>query len=607
MSSSILTHLWQRTHHLAQLTKSNAGHETTLMGWVAARRDHGNVIFIDLRDREGITQIVFDPSSAPKAHALAEECRNEFVIAIKGIVRNRPAGMVNPQMTTGEIEVLVQDAQILNRAETLPFQIQDRIDANETLRLKYRYLDLRRPHLKKNIMTRIKFIRAMRREMEAKGFLDIETPFLYKSTPEGAREFLVPSRIHPGQFYALPQSPQLFKQVLMVAGFEKYYQVVKCFRDEDLRADRQPEFTQIDCEMSFVDEEQVTATFEEVIAKAVGEVISQKIPYPFPRMHYDQAMAEYGCDKPDTRFDLKLIELTETLRDCKFQVFASALATGGIVNALCLKGKAESYSRKDLDDLGEIAKQHGAKGLAWAKVGAGNGEASWQSPIAKHLGDALIDAVNAKTGAKPGDILLFGAGAFATTKAVLSAVRLHLGRQLQLFDPTALNFLWVTHFPLLEKDDKGRYMACHHPFTSPRPDFVQYLDTDPLKVKASAYDLVLNGNEIGGGSIRIHNPELQAKLFKVLGLSEEDTRAKFGFLLDALKFGAPPHGGLAFGVDRITMILSGEESIRDVIPFPKTNKGACLMTEAPSPVTLDQLRDLHIRVQQLATESKPQT
>ena len=604
MSSPILSHLWHRTHHLAQLTKSNAGNETVLMGWVAARRDHGNVIFIDLRDREGITQVVFDPSSAPAAHALAEECRNEFVIAVKGVVRHRPNGMVNLQMHTGEIEVLVQEAQILNRSEALPFQIQDRIDANEALRLKYRYLDLRRPHLKKNIMTRIKFIKLMRREMEAKGFLDIETPFLYKSTPEGAREFLVPSRIHAGQFYALPQSPQLFKQVLMVAGFEKYYQVVKCFRDEDLRADRQPEFTQIDCEMSFVDEEQVTANFEEIIANAVSEMIGTKIPFPFPRMKYDDAMEHYGCDKPDTRFDLKLIDLTETVRECKFQVFAQALATGGIVNALCLKGKADRYSRKDLDDLGELAKQHGAKGLAWAKVGAGTGENSWQSPIAKHLGDSLIDSINAKSGASPGDILLFGAGVFATTKAVLSAIRLAIGRQLQLFDPAALNFLWVTHFPLLEKDDKGRFMACHHPFTSPRPDFAHFLDSDPLKVRASAYDLVLNGNEIGGGSVRIHNPDLQAKLFKILGLTEEETRAKFGFLLDALKFGAPPHGGIAFGVDRITMILAGEESIRDVIPFPKTNKGACLMTEAPSPVSLDQLRDLHIRVQQLAEVSK---
>ena len=444
----------------------------------------------------------------------------------------------------------------------------------------------------------------MRSALEDAGFLDIETPYLYKSTPEGAREFLVPSRVHPGEFYALPQSPQLFKQVLMVAGFERYYQVVKCFRDEDLRADRQPEFSQIDCEMSFVDMEAVMETFEAVIKKGFGAVSGKEWTEAFPRMTYKDAMENYGCDKPDTRFELFLKDVSKTVGSAEFKVFQSALSSGGIVNAIVVPGAAESFSRKDIDGLTEIAQQHGGKGLAWAKLKAGKGVESWQSPIAKFLGDDIVDALTNTLSAQPGDLVLFGAGDYAGTKSSLSAVRLELGKRLKLMNAEQYNFLWVTEFPLFEKDEEtGRFISCHHPFTSPMGEDIEILESDPSAARAAAYDLVLNGNEVAGGSIRIHDEQLQAKVFGLLGLSDEQARAKFGFLLDALKFGAPPHGGIAFGLDRLVMLLTGAESIRDVIAFPKTNKAACLMTEAPSAVSTDELRDLHIRVQKLSLDT----
>ncbi len=594
---------WYRSHNLGELTAQHHGQQVTLMGWVQTRRDHGNLIFIDLRDRFGFTQVVLDPAHNSKVLEIGEKLRNEFVLAVKGVVNKRPDGMVNSKVTTGAIEVIVDEAKLLNPSEPLPFQIQDLTEASETIRLKYRYLDLRRTTLKNNILARIAFVREMRRALEDENFLDIETPYLYKSTPEGAREFLVPSRVHAGKFYALPQSPQLYKQVLMISGFDRYYQVVKCFRDEDLRADRQPEFSQIDLEMSFVDLEQVLGTMERVISRAWEKASGARVPTPLPRMSYDDAMEHYGCDKPDTRFDLKLQNLTSLVQKTEFKVFVNAVSTGGIVNALFLKGQAEAFSRKDLDELQEIAKQYGAGGLAWAKVKDGKGQESWQSPIAKFLGDAVVESINQKLGAQANDLILFAAGDYKTTKASLCALRLELGKRLKLYNPKQFNFLWVLDFPSFERDaETGRLIACHHPFTAPRDEDLHMLDTTPEKIKAKAYDLVLNGNEVAGGSIRIHDQVLQAKIFQTLGLTPEEAQSKFGFLLEALRYGAPPHGGMAFGLDRLVMLLTGSESIRDVIPFPKTNKATCLMTEAPSEVTAEELRNLHIRVQKLTLE-----
>lgn len=594
---------WKRSHNLSALTASNDGENVTLMGWVNSRRDHGNLIFIDLRDRYGITQVVLDPAETQGVLEIGEKVRNEYVLAIQGKVRKRPDNMINPKLSTGTIEVIATSAKILNSADTLPFQIQDQLEASEAIRLKYRYLDLRRPTLKNNMITRALFVREMRRALEDENFLDIETPLLYKSTPEGAREFLVPSRVHAGKFYALPQSPQLFKQVLMISGFDRYYQVVKCFRDEDLRADRQPEFSQIDLEMSFVDQEQIMGTMEKVISRAWEKVASTKVPTPLPRLTYDQCMEEYGNDKPDTRFELRISNLSDILAKAEFKVFATALSTGGIVNALCVKGSSELLTRKELDELTEVARHHGAGGLAWAKIKEGTGQESWQSPVAKFLTNEVIDEINKKVGAVVGDTILFGAGDYRSTKASLSAVRLELGKRLNLFDPKQFNFLWVVDFPSFERDaDTGRLIACHHPFTSPRDEDMHLLETAPEKVKAKAYDLVLNGNEVAGGSIRIHDQELQSRIFKLLGLTMEEAQSKFGFLLDALKFGAPPHGGMAYGLDRLVMLLTGSDSIRDVIAFPKTNKATDLMTEAPTEPSANELRNLHIRVQKMTLE-----
>jgi aspartyl-tRNA synthetase len=587
---------WRRSHNCGDLTAAQAGQEVLLMGWVHRRRDHGNVIFIDLRDRFGITQIVFDPQIHRASHQIAEHLRTESVVAIKGNVRQRPAGMANADLKTGEIEVMVTTLKLLSRAENPPFAINEDAEVSEIVRFKYRYLDLRRDHLQKNLVQRARIVQLFRSQLEKHGFTEFETPYLYKSTPEGAREFLVPARMHPGQFYALPQSPQLFKQLLMISGFDRYYQVVRCFRDEDLRADRQPEFTQVDCELSFADAELAMQTFEGVMRGVYDNFFATKLP-PFKRLSFDEAMARYGSDKPDLRFGLPIVEVSEQVRPVEFRVFADALKAKGSVHAIVVPDGAESLTRKDLDDLTAVAVEHGAKGMAWAKKSAGTGIASWASPIAKFLTDSVISAIEAATDLKPGGLILFGAGPRTETLTQLGQVRLKLGTMLDLRKPDQFEFCWVHKFPLWEKDKRsGRWVSCHHPFTLPLEQDIGKLESDPEAVRASAYDMVLNGNEIAGGSIRIHDPALQRRVFKMLGLSEEEITQKFGFLLQALSYGAPPHGGIAFGLDRLVMCLLGAHAIRDVIAFPKTQKGSCLMTESPAAVGFDQLSDLHIRL-----------
>ena len=587
--------VWKRSHTCGDLRAEHDGIEVILMGWVAKRRDLGGLVFIDLRDRFGITQVVLDPTKNPELKDKAKDIKNEFVLSIKGKVGKRPEGMVNKEMITGAIEVQVEEIRIDNKCDILPFAVTEKSEASEHLRLKYRYLDLRRQVMKERIVARSKITSLVRRGLEEFGFLDLETPYLYKSTPEGAREFLVPSRINTNKFYALPQSPQLFKQIYMISGFDRYYQIVKCFRDEDLRADRQPEFTQIDCEMSFVDESELIATITAVTKELVNEYLQREVISEIPHMTYAQAMEEYGCDKPDTRFALKLNNLTTLAKNCEFKVFQDAASSGGIVNAIVIKGAAETYSRKKIDELTEIAKHHGSKGLAWLKKKAGTGIGSWQSPISKFFNDDFVRSFEEKIPLEANDLVLFGAGSYETVKASLSALRNHIGAELQLFKKSDLNFLWVTEFPLMEQDvETGKWSARHHPFCMPREEDLHLLDTEPEKVRAAAYDLVCNGYEIAGGSIRIHKPEIQAKVFAKIGMSPEEAEKKFGFLLEALKFGAPPHGGIAFGLDRLVMLLTGCDAIRDVIAFPKTQKASCLMTEAPSPVPRASLDELGI-------------
>ncbi len=583
---------WKRSHYCGDISAADIGQEVILMGWVQRRRDHGGLIFIDLRDREGIAQLALDPDRDPDAHGKAEQVRNEFVVAARGVVSPRPEGTVNSKMKTGEVEVEVRELRILNSAQTPPFMIDEFSDVAENIRLKHRFLDLRRGPLQRNLLLRHQVSKTVRRYLDDAGFVEIETPVLTKSTPEGARDYLVPSRVTPGTFFALPQSPQLFKQLLMVSGFDRYYQIVKCFRDEDLRADRQPEFTQIDCELSFVDRDQIISIMETMIAEVFQVTLGVKVALPMTRISYTESLARFGVDNPDLRFDLELVELSNQVKDSGFKVFAEVVKKGGIVKALNAKGCAK-FSRKEIDDLTEFAKIYGAKGLAYVKV---QEDGSWQSPIAKFFTDKEITNIDQALQAEPSDLLLFVADSFRITNETLGRLRGHLGQKLGLASKDDYRFAWITDFPLLEWDGEARrHVAVHHPFTAPVEEDMALLDGDPGSVRAQAYDLVLNGSEIGGGSIRIHDQAVQKKMFTLLGIDAEEAEEKFGFLLSALEYGAPPHGGIAFGLDRLAMILTGSDSIRDVIAFPKTQKATCLLSGAPGQVDNKQLRELSIR------------
>lgn len=579
-----------RTHNNGELRLANVGQEVCLKGWVSKVRDAG-IMFIVLRDRYGLTQLTVNPETADsQVLAVAKELRNEYVVEVTGRVVERSSK--NSDMLTGDIEIDVTTLTILARAETTPLIIADATDALEDTRLKYRYLDLRRPMMQKTFMLRHKMISSFRGYLDNHDFIDIETPILTKATPEGARDYLVPSRVHPGDFYALPQSPQIFKQLLMVAGFERYYQVARCFRDEDLRPDRQPEFTQLDIETSFMDQEEIMAMAEDMIKKMMLDVLGVEIDYQFPVMPYAEAMARYGSDKPDTRFGMELISLNDVVANCGFSVFADTVASGGMVKALNIQGSAEKFSRKDIDKLTDFVKKYKAKGLAWAKVEVDG----WAGPIAKFFAADDIVKINIATGAEVGDLLLFVADQQEITENSLGMLRGHLGKELGLIDESKFNFLWIVDWPLYEYDDEaGRYFAAHHPFTMPALKNIADFDTNPCEALAQAYDVVLNGYEVGGGSIRIYDPEIQARMFKTLGFSKADQQEQFGFLIEALKYGTPPHGGIALGLDRWAMILTGTESIRDVIAFPKTNSASCLMTAAPSVASVEQLVELSIK------------
>ncbi|MBI5562862.1 MAG: aspartate--tRNA ligase [Deltaproteobacteria bacterium] len=589
----------KRTCYCGEVNAAHTGAAITLMGWVQRRRDHGGLIFIDLRDREGIVQLVFSPD-APTVHDKAHELRSEYVIAVRGTVRKRPPGTENPSLKTGLVEVAVSELRLLNDSAPLPFVLEDDTDVAEMTRLKYRYLDLRRPALQKKLLLRHKVAMAARNYLAENGFLEIETPVLTKSTPEGARDFLVPSRLTPGSFYALPQSPQLFKQILMIGGFDRYFQIVRCFRDEDLRADRQPEFTQIDAEMSFVEREDVMVIMEGLIRRIFKEGLGLDLATPFPRLTYKEAVGRFGVDNPDVRFGLELKDLTETVRSSGFKVFADTAAKGGVVKAICAKGCAE-FSRKELDDLTAIAVSFGAKGLAWVKLTP----EGWHSPIAKFLSDGVKAAIAGALDAATGDLLLFAADRPAIANTVLGRLRLNVGNRLGIVPKEGFNFVWVTEFPMLDYDEtEKRCVAVHHPFTAPMDEDIGKLDAEPLSVRAKAYDLVLNGSEIGGGSIRIHRSDVQSRIFSKLGIGEEEARSRFGFLLDALSYGTPPHGGIAFGLDRIMAIMTGSDSIRDTIAFPKTQKAADMMSEAPSTVDQKQLDEISIRVVKKAAKTE---
>ncbi|MEQ6375813.1 aspartate--tRNA ligase [Bacillaceae bacterium S4-13-56] len=567
------------------------GHEVTLKGWVQKRRDLGGLIFIDLRDRSGIVQVVFNPTVSGQALSTAEKVRSEYVIEVKGKVVNRDPSTINPNLATGEMEVVAEEISILNASKNPPFLIQDDTDVAEDLRLKYRYLDLRRKPLQETFILRHKIAQAIRNFLNEEEFLEMETPILTKSTPEGARDYLVPSRVHSGEFYALPQSPQLFKQLLMVSGFEKYYQIARCFRDEDLRADRQPEFTQIDIETSFYSMEDIIHLTENMMKKMISEVKGLKVSTPFPRLSYQEAMERFGSDKPDTRFEMELKTVSEVVKSSGFKVFSGAVDSGGKVSAINVKGKASEFSRKDIDALTEFVKVYGAKGLAWLKVE----EEEFKGPIAKFLSNEEVKGLQQILNAEDQDLLLFVADKTQVVYDSLGALRLKIGKELGLIDESKFNFLWVTDWPLLEYDEElGRYFAAHHPFTMPQVEDIEKLKDNPGEVKAQAYDLVLNGYELGGGSLRIYQKEIQDQMFDILGFSQEEAKEQFGFLLEALEYGAPPHGGIALGLDRIVMLLSGRTNLRDTILFPKTASASCLLTEAPSPVANAQLQELNL-------------
>ncbi|HEI5355265.1 TPA: aspartate--tRNA ligase [Staphylococcus aureus] len=584
----------KRTTYCGLVTEAFLGQEITLKGWVNNRRDLGGLIFVDLRDREGIVQVVFNPAFSEEALKIAETVRSEYVVEVQGTVTKRDPETVNPKIKTGQVEVQVTNIKVINKSETPPFSInEENVNVDENIRLKYRYLDLRRQELAQTFKMRHQITRSIRQYLDDEGFFDIETPVLTKSTPEGARDYLVPSRVHDGEFYALPQSPQLFKQLLMISGFDKYYQIVKCFRDEDLRADRQPEFTQVDIEMSFVDQEDVMQMVEEMLKKVVKEVKGVEINGAFPRMTYKEAMRRYGSDKPDTRFEMELIDVSQLGRDMDFKVFKDTVENDGEIKAIVAKGAAEQYTRKDMDALTEFVNIYGAKGLAWVKVV----EDGLTGPIGRFFEAENVETLLTLTGAEAGDLVMFVADKPNVVAQSLGALRVKLAKELGLIDETKLNFLWVTDWPLLEYDeDAKRYVAAHHPFTSPKEADIAKLGTAPEEAEANAYDIVLNGYELGGGSIRIHDGELQEKMFEVLGFTKEQAQEQFGFLLDAFKYGAPPHGGIALGLDRLVMLLTNRTNLRDTIAFPKTASATCLLTNAPGEVSDKQLEELSLRI-----------
>ncbi|MCG2338361.1 aspartate--tRNA ligase [Staphylococcus epidermidis] len=584
----------KRTTYCGLVTEEFLNEKVTLKGWVHNRRDLGGLIFVDLRDREGIVQIVFNPDFSEEALQVAETVRSEYVVEVEGVVTERDAETINPKIKTGQVEVQVSNIEIINKSETPPFSInEENVNVDENIRLKYRYLDLRRQELAQTFKMRHQTTRSIRQYLDNNGFFDIETPVLTKSTPEGARDYLVPSRVHEGEFYALPQSPQLFKQLLMISGFDKYYQIVKCFRDEDLRADRQPEFTQVDIEMSFVDQEDIIAMGEDMLRKVVKDVKGIDVSGPFPRMTYAEAMDRFGSDKPDTRFGMELINVSQLGKEMNFKVFKDTVDNNGEIKAIVAKDAANKYTRKDMDALTEFVNIYGAKGLAWVKVV----DDGLSGPIARFFEDVNVETLKQLTEAKPGDLVMFVADKPNVVAQSLGALRIKLAKELGLIDESKLNFLWVTDWPLLEYDeDAKRYVAAHHPFTSPKREDIEKLDTEPENVQANAYDIVLNGYELGGGSIRIHDGELQQKMFEVLGFTNEQAQEQFGFLLDAFKYGAPPHGGIALGLDRLVMLLTNRTNLRDTIAFPKTASATCLLTDAPGEVSDKQLQELSLRI-----------
>ncbi|MDT9756325.1 aspartate--tRNA ligase [Heyndrickxia coagulans] len=582
-----------RSYYCGDVTEQQIGEKVVLKGWVQRRRDLGGLIFIDLRDRAGIVQIVFNTAVSEEAFKLAEKVRNEYVLEVEGKVVARSENTVNPNLKTGKIEIQADRLAIINNAKTPPFMIENETDVAEDVRLKYRYLDLRRPVMFETMKMRHAITKSIRGFLDEEGFIDVETPVLTKSTPEGARDYLVPSRVHPGEFYALPQSPQLFKQLLMISGFDRYYQIARCFRDEDLRADRQPEFTQIDIETSFMSQEDILAMTERMIKRLMKEVKNVDIETPLPRLTYEEAMNRYGSDKPDTRFGMELVDVSEIVKNAGFKVFASAVTSGGQVKAINAKGAASKYSRKDIDALGEFAARYGAKGLAWLKAE----NEGLKGPVAKFFTEAEQSQIAAATNAEKGDLLLFVADKKSVVADALGALRNKLGKELGLIDESKFNFLWVTDWPLLEYDEEaGRYTAAHHPFTMPFEEDIEKLETDPASVKAQAYDIVLNGYELGGGSLRIYKRDIQEKMFKALGFSKEQAQSQFGFLLDAFDYGTPPHGGIALGLDRIVMLLAGRSNLRDTIAFPKTASASCLLTDAPGAVSEAQLDELQLKL-----------